>query len=648
MQLDKKTTVKELQQYSALYTRYNTSKVEYLRNYIPEKKRDVFDLIPFLLHEENPDPAERSFCVCTVAGISDFSYTPDLKKLLKRYFPAFVAKPEAKRTLNISFLALMGSIGTVAFTKESDMDFWVGVDASSDTLDIFSLQERFRAIEAWTWDTAGLETHFFIADLDKIRREDYGVLSEESCGSTLGKLLKDEFYRTAILVQGKMPFYWLMPPGISDTGYAKNIELLRSDASFSHFSYIDLGNVHRINPGEYFGAALWQLFKGLQNPFKSVLKMGSLDMYSAGGDRAIPLCEEYKREVFSAESPGMSDAFLFMIESLRAFYTGQNLLSTRTLIEECFLIRNLISFHAARTEDKALIRLFYHIGERWGWGRRQIDECAGFLDWDFAKREVQKKMVVGFLVGAYNRIRERTKGSKAMISSRDLTVIGNKLKSILAPGEKKIPYEYSLFMAKDISVIEIEDVSAPQKAPSWQVAIWIKGAAGNYPQILRRIYNPVIACAWCSLNRFYTGKEKVTISSVSSLPAVEIINLMTMCNLFFPHDEADKLKIKDLLEPLYITHLYVMPNWEDPDFNSSVDSLIVFYKNNIGEMFYTTHKGPGWESWLKTEIFGKTVGMRQAPGLNWSVHVFKGATTSTRRVSTIITQFIRGIIEECS
>ena len=109
---------------------------------------------------------------------------------------------EAKRRLPISFLALMGSIGTVAFTEESDMDFWVGIDVQSDDVDLFSLEDRFRNIEQWAYDTARLETHFFIADLNKIRCDDYGSLSEESCGSTLGKLLKDEFYRTAIILEG--------------------------------------------------------------------------------------------------------------------------------------------------------------------------------------------------------------------------------------------------------------------------------------------------------------------------------------------------------------------------------------------------------------------------------------------------------------
>ncbi len=644
MLFDKKSTVHSLVKNYEIFNRYNTSKVDYLRNYITEKKRDVFDLIPFLLHEENPGFSLDDNDFCPLAGISCFSYTPNLKKLIKKHFPRFTMQREAKRKLPISFLALMGSIGTVAYTKESDIDFWVGIDIQSDDVDIFSLEDRFKLIEDWTYKTARLETHFFITDLNKIRQDDYGDLTEESCGSSLGKLLKDEFYRTAIIIEGKTPYYWVMPPGISDTRYENNIALLNDDPSFSHQTFIDLGNVHRIDRGEYFGAVLWQLFKGLHNPFKSVLKMAVLDKYSAAQKRAVPLCEEYKRDVFQSASAGMTDSYLFMIESLRAYYTNQNLVSLLRIIEECFLIRNLLSSDTMQQEDKARTQLFYHIGERWGWTRQHIDTFANFRDWDFLNREALKKRVIRFLIDSYTRIRERTKSSKVIISNRDLTIIGKKLKSILQPQRNKIPYEYSLFMAKDVSLIEITVSDAKDTIIGWQVSIRIKGSQSNRPQILRNVYNPLVACVWCSMNRFFTGKELVKVSSKASLTAAEIINLITACNNFFPPDDADSLKIQDLLDNLLVTHLYVMVNWEDPEYNNNVSSLVVFYKNNIGEMFFDTYKEKNWKYWLITEIFEKTIGVDQVTRVRWGVHIFKGRTTSTRRVSGIVSEFIRQYI----
>ncbi len=646
MLFSKKYWTGKLIQNEIIYIRYNTSKIDYLRSYIPQKKREVFDLIPFLLHEEDPALSRDGFEPCALTGISCFTYSQDLKKLIKRYFPRFTISRGARRRLPITFLALMGSIGSVAFTNESDMDFWVGIDTITEDMDLFSLEDRFRQIERWAFNTAGLETHFFIADLNKIRRDDYGDLSEESCGSTLGKLLKDEFYRTAIIVEGKMPYYWLMSPGTTDTNYAKNIEKLRADSRFTHENYVDLGNVHQIDPGEYFGAALWQLFKGLHNPFKSVLKMAVLDKYSASEKRVVPLCEEYRSEVFQSQSPGILDVYLFMIESVRTFYTDQNLLSMRKIIEECFLIRNLLTFENVQQEDKARTQLFLHLGERWGWTRAQVEDFAAFREWDFTKREALKKRVIGYLIESYNRIRARTKNTRAVISDRDLTVVGKKLKSILEPKEKKIPYEYSLFIAKDVSLINLDIISSTPIRDDWLVSITIKGSRSERPQIQRTVPNPLVACAWCSLNNFFSGKELVKITSRTSLVSSEIINCITACNTFFPRDESDTLKIQDLLDNLYITHLYVMPNWENPEWNAGVASLFVLYKNNIGELFYDFTKEKNWEYWLIKEIFEKTIGVAHVKKLTWGVHIFKGRSSSTRRVSGMVSNFIKEYIAE--
>jgi adenylate cyclase class 1 len=201
----------------------------------------------FLLHEDNPELPGNEAAGIPPSGVSCFAYSPELRELVPQYFPHFQFRPHSKPLLPVVFLAVMGSAGTLAFTGESDIDFWVGVDTArlpDDALEM--LQEKLRILETWAFRTAGLEVHFFIADLEKIRLDDYGELSGESCGSALGKLLKDEFYRTALFLEGKVPFYWVMPVGIDDTDYAENIQRLSQDRTFPHQYYLDLGNVGTI------------------------------------------------------------------------------------------------------------------------------------------------------------------------------------------------------------------------------------------------------------------------------------------------------------------------------------------------------------------------------------------------------------------
>ncbi len=646
MLFDKQSTINELIENAELVTGYNNNKIEYLRNYLTERQREAFDLIPFLLHEERPGVDKGDLGGCALTGVSCFTYTSELKQLIQKYFPRFIIPREQKKRFPIKFLALMGSAGTVAFTKESDMDFWVGLESSQNEEDVYALKERFYHIETWAYDVAGLEVHFFIIDLHTIREDNFGSIDEQSCGSSLGKLLKEEFYRTAIFVSGNLPYYWIMPPGIDDPQYEHNIALLVKNLTPDQPQFLDLGNVYTIDQGEYVGAALWQLFKGLHNPFKSVLKMALIDRYSSANKRAVPLCEFYKKEVLNAQQSDMADSYLFLVEALRTYYNHGKMQSVRTLIEECFLIRNLLSMETAEQEDKARTQLFYYLGKRWGWAQEQIDDLAQFKEWNFAKRDILKKRVLEFLITTYTRIRSRTKDRTTLISDRDLTVIGKKLKCILELKANKIPYEYSLFMARDVALIKIDTEDARKKGKTWQIALWIKGAKSAHPQILRRVPDPISACVWCSLNNFYSGKERVEIADEFPLSENELLLLIKECNRFFSPMESNSLDIEEILEEEYVTHLYIMPNWQAPQWTRGIGSLSLVYRNNLGEMFYRVYKGTQWQGWLQKEILEETVGLDHLNRLVWDVHVFRGNMSSTRRISSIISTFVTEAIEK--
>jgi adenylate cyclase class 1 len=624
-----------------LFSRHNRRRIEYLRSCLNEKKRDVFDLIPLLLHEESAVLPGNIESGCPLTGITCFTYSQSAKELATRYFQGFEVPKKAKTRLPIVFLALMGSAGTISFTKESDMDFWVGVEVEKNDVEFMTLiKEKFTAIEGWAAATADLEVHFFLADLRRIRAEDYGELDKESCGSALGKLLKDEFYRTSLFLQGRIPFYWLMPVGIADNDYRDTILRMATTPSFNHENYVDLGNVGRINQSEYFGAALWQLLKGLRSPFKSALKMALLDMYSARGKKSMPLCESYKHAVLERSSRDFVDPYLFMIEELRVFYSDQNLLPIRRILEECFLIRNLLAT-GPETDDGGRIGFFRALGGRWGWETAMLGQFAGFREWDYPQVEQLNKKIINFFLETYKRIRTRTKEAGSRISNRDMTVVGKKLQSFFGKSADKVPYEFSLFQAKDVALIEMVERTGRSNPVAWDVKLRIKGTKGSQQyQIVRSVSTPLIGCAWCSLNHFYTGKQQLTIRGHCAVSTKEAVNIIRSLDEFFPDDTPDSLKIDDLLIEQYITHVYIVPNWESEERKSVLKSVFVFCRNTLGELSYASHSGGDCERWLTNTVLLDSVGRWHLRDLAWVVHVSKEVITTTRRVGEGLAKFI--------
>jgi adenylate cyclase, class 1 len=197
----------------AVFSRYNRRRTDFLRDSLQWEKRDVFDLIPLLLHENHPKLLGNFQKTKTLSGISRYSCPFETKSLVSKYFASVLSFNRTNDDPAVEFLAIIGSAGTAAFTEESDLDFWVGVETGKyGAIEIEFLREKLGIIENWAKTIAGLEVHFFIVDPEKIRANDYGGITKESCGTALGNLLKDEFYRTGILVAGKLP-YFLCRPG---------------------------------------------------------------------------------------------------------------------------------------------------------------------------------------------------------------------------------------------------------------------------------------------------------------------------------------------------------------------------------------------------------------------------------------------------
>src|SRR5690606_41697425 len=86
-------------------------------------------------------------------------------------------------------LSIICSLVTLAYTEQSDMDFWLCHDPAVDEEALALLRRKARAVEAWAAGQ-GAELHVFLVDPERFasgRRE--AELSGEDCGSSQHYLL---------------------------------------------------------------------------------------------------------------------------------------------------------------------------------------------------------------------------------------------------------------------------------------------------------------------------------------------------------------------------------------------------------------------------------------------------------------------------
>jgi adenylate cyclase, class 1 len=632
-------SIEHLNKNEIAFRRYNQQRIDLLRSCLVGEKCDIFDLIPFLIHEDHPKLLGNFQKTKPLSGISQFSYTQRLKNLIPKYFANIQASDLKKDACAIEFLAIIGSAGTSAFNEESDLDFWVGVETEKHLpIEIDFLREKLTILEKWASSIAGLEVHFFIVDPNKIQANDYGNITKESCGTALGNLLKDEFYRTGILTTGKLPYFWIVPTGASIADYQECIGTMAMKNGKDPEKYVDLGYIQTINQSEYFGAALWQILKGLHSPFKSNLKMALLDLYSSDYTRPL-LSDRFKNEIFNAKTSEMPDPYLFLMESLRAFYSGPQLLSVKKFIEKCFLIRNLVSLNMAKIRGQHRMNQLFAIAIKWNWNEDDLRHLMAFGAWDHAYQEKFRKEVIDFLLASYQRIRGRTKNIPIHISPSDLSTVGKIIQSFFNQAAGKIPFEFSLFEGKSVSNIEIKEPYGAEK--QWTISVAICNERKPLFLIVRSMSHSLLVCGWCSINGFYNGKQKILLRQNAHVSEKNIREVMQAITDFFPSGRTDDSPLDTLLKEPVISHVLILPNWEKPDWTMTLTSISVLYRNSIGEVFFASQAGLSCESWLFKEILSKIIGKQNWPHLTWKVHVSIGKIHSTRRISDALSRMVQ-------
>ncbi|TXI91429.1 MAG: adenylate cyclase, partial [Aquabacterium sp.] len=288
---------KVMAQLRARFLRVNAGRLERAMEALSTRQQLVLRLLPLLLHVNHPLlPGYVSGL--TPAGLSGYEPGDDVLAEVQRLTRSFLYKPaRGKPQQPIHGLFLMGSLGTLAQAEKSDMDFWVCHAAELPAELIGELQRKCALLEAWA-ATQGAEAHFFLVDPQRFTQGDREAqLTSDDCGTTQHYLLLDEFYRTAIWLGGRTPLWWLVPV-YEEANYQTYTHALLSKRFIRADDVLDLGHLACIPPGEFIGAGMWQLYKGIDSPYKSVLKLLLTEVYASEHPQVECLSLRFKQAVY--------------------------------------------------------------------------------------------------------------------------------------------------------------------------------------------------------------------------------------------------------------------------------------------------------------------------------------------------------------
>lgn len=393
------------------------------------RQQSVLTLLPLFFHVNHPLlPGYVSGS--TPAGLSNFE--PDAQALTEaqRLTRTFSYKPRrGNPPTPIYGLFLMGSLGTLAQADQSDMDVWVCHAADLGDNELAELRKKCQLLEAWAL-TMGAEAHFFLIEPTRfVLGERDAQLSSEDCGTSQHYLLLDEFYRTAIWLAGRTPIWWMVPV-YEETRYAEFTHALISKRFIPADETLDLGHLAHIPPGEFIGAGLWQLFKGIESPYKSVLKLLLTEVYASEHPHVQCLSLRFKRAVFANQvNLDELDPYIVVYRRIEEYLKARNEPERLELVRRSLYLkvnRKLTTGQRGASWQRLLLE---RLANEWGWDQRQLALLDSRSQWKVRQVASERRALVNELNYSYRFLTQfaRTEQTVSLINKRDLNVLGRRL-----------------------------------------------------------------------------------------------------------------------------------------------------------------------------------------------------------------------------
>ena len=89
--------------------------------------------------------------------------------------------------------------------------------------------------------------------------------------------------------------WWGLLRRYSTPHYNYCAETLRKKRFVRPNDTLDFGGVGHIPAGEFVGAGIWQLYKAIDSPYKSVLKLLLIEVYASEYPQVETLSNEFKK-----------------------------------------------------------------------------------------------------------------------------------------------------------------------------------------------------------------------------------------------------------------------------------------------------------------------------------------------------------------
>ncbi|NOQ14003.1 MAG: adenylate cyclase [Methyloprofundus sp.] len=585
---------KDLQNIVERFIHLNQSHLQRIQSFLQPRQHIFLDLLPLLFHQNNPLlPGFNS--PETIAGIPNYQPSANTLTQARSLAENFIYQPLTLTNPPIQAIYLMGSVSSIAFAQHSDIDIWLCHDHKLLPTEIDDLQDKATAIEQWA-ESLELEVHFYLVDSQAPLKGASSPLPSDNSAPAQHYLLLEEFYRTALYIAGKTPVWWQVPPQ-EEQNYSRYVQYLQENKLLSEHETIDFGGLEEIPAEEFVTATLWQLFKSLSSPYKSLLKLLLMECYACEYPNPKWLCLEAKEAIYQGLFDlDNIDPYVLIYHKIEEYLSVENDPDRLNFARQCFYLKIMGDMEEQAGQQKLTYRkaIIDQMAERYRWPRRLI---AGFSEnnsWDIQKASKENHLIMRQLKMCYQMISLFSNTNVSLSINQDIQPLGRKLKFFLQkrPGKIDIIMTRSSIRNKENTLTLIES-SHSSIRPTWD--LFLGSVAEHNPDKVipfkKGSRSLVELLSWLVSNELYQESLNLEIYATRQIATKIDINqsLKSLKSFLFNHKLGNLTELPAFKQPSrIIAHLLLLNLDDAPPINIAEGKLI--FNNDSDILSYGTEK----------------------------------------------------------
>lgn len=503
------------------------------------RQQVVLEVLPLAFHLNHPSLPGYLDGNCPL-GVNGYTPSASTLNAARRLARSFSYRDKGVRNPDLDALFLMGSPGTLGHSVASDLDVWLCHRADLPEQGVRSLERKADRLAEWA-GTLGVELHVFVfsaADWRAGRQK--AEVTGENCGSAQHYLLLDEFYRTSIHLAGQYPLWWLIPVD-REEAYEDCRRRLVECRFIKPQEYIDFGPVPSIPPGEFPGAGIWQLYKGIDAPWKAILKLLLIECYATDSHGRL-LSADFKQAVHEGRlDADRLDPYVMLYRRLERWLRTQDAPGRLDLVRRSLYLKSGLPLsRAGLAGDQWRTDLLRHLVEDWQWSDEQLQALDNRQRWRAEEVIGLRRAIVTELTHSYRLLARmaREQGTFAAISDNDIHLLGRKLYAAFQRKAGKV----ELINPGLVSSLTEENLSFHHQSEQgrggegWLLYRDLEDPSDAFwKPVIRRSGNLAELLVWCYCNGLLDRTTRLNVRAGTSVATVtEVREILEALSTFLP------------------------------------------------------------------------------------------------------------------